>query len=52
MNSYKEKLITIRVIDDLFQTRKEKKNKVNPKEIKINHLFNDEIEGAHIHPYQ
>jgi hypothetical protein len=52
MNSYKERLITICVIDDLFQTGKEKKNKVNPKDIEINHMFNDEIEGVHIHPYQ
>jgi hypothetical protein len=45
MNSYKEIMITRSVIDDLFQIGKEQINKVNPKETKINHLFNDEIES-------
>jgi hypothetical protein len=52
MNSYKERLITRCVIDDLFQIGEEQINKVNPKETEISHLFSDEIEGVHIHPYQ
>jgi hypothetical protein len=52
MNSYKERLITRFVINDLFQIGKEQNNKVNPKDIEISHLFNNEIEGAYIHPYQ
>jgi hypothetical protein len=50
MNSYKERLIIRCVINDLFQIGKEQK--INPREIEISHLFNDEIEGAYIHPYQ
>jgi len=33
-------------------SKQKKKNKINPKDIEISHLFSDEIKGAHIHPYQ